>query len=133
MQPHNTTVTEYVCETCGKVHSRDTAQTRRYRHHFCCVACRQAWHRGPAHASWISGRLQHPSGYIRITLPNGGGTVWEHRWVWEQANGPIPDGYEIHHRNHKKGDNRLENLELIKDHDHRILHGLERRKQNGAS
>jgi len=33
-----------------------------------------------------------------------------HRYVWEQANGPIPKGWIIHHINGIPGDNRLENL-----------------------
>lgn len=51
-------------------------------------------------------------GYVRLTLPTGE-RVLEHRWLWEQANGPIPPGAIIHHRNEIKTDNRLENLELV--------------------
>jgi hypothetical protein len=51
-------------------------------------------------------------GYIRLTLP-GGRRVLEHRWVWEQKNGPIPPGGLIHHINEIKTDNRIENLKLV--------------------
>ena len=45
-----------------------------------------------------------------IKLSNG---KWEHRAVWEEANGDIPKGMQIHHINGKKNDNRLENLKLV--------------------
>ena len=39
--------------------------------------------------------------------------IYEHRWVWEQANGKIPKGMQIHHINGDRHDNRLENLSLV--------------------
>lgn len=41
-----------------------------------------------------------------------------HRYVWEKENGKIPKGFDIHHRNRDKSDNRLENLELIEHTEH---------------
>lgn len=37
----------------------------------------------------------------------------EHRVIWEEANGPIPEGLEVDHINGEVGDNRLENLRLV--------------------
>ena len=42
----------------------------------------------------------------------------EHRVVWIEANGPIPVGHHVHHRNGNITDNRLENLELLSAADH---------------
>lgn len=67
------------------------------------------------------GRTWHrrPSGYFvaRLLL---------HREVWEAANGPIPEGYQIHHLNGNKGDNRLENLALLSHSEHSALHCVEK-------
>ena len=38
---------------------------------------------------------------------------YEHRKVWENAYGAIPDGLVIDHINGKKDDNRIENLQLL--------------------
>jgi len=47
---------------------------------------------------------------------------FEHRRVWEDAHGPIPDGYVVHHLNEDKLDNRLDNLCLMRRGDHGELH-----------
>ena len=51
-----------------------------------------------------------------------------HRWVWTQANGPIPTGMHVHHKNHDHKDNRLENLELITPSQHSKIHGRQSKK-----
>lgn len=43
----------------------------------------------------------------------------EHRLVWEQAHGPIPDGWVVHHLNGDKADNRIENLFAVSQEGHR--------------
>lgn len=47
-----------------------------------------------------------------------------HRDVWEFHNGPIPDGWHVHHINGDPADNRVENLQAISPSDHSALHGI---------
>lgn len=55
-------------------------------------------------------------GYIRVsygTRRMGTTSATAHRIVFEAAHGDIPEGLEIHHRNHVKTDNRIDNLTLV--------------------
>lgn len=119
MHRKTTTVT---CETCGLTFERDTYRARQRSHHFCSRPCFFEWNRGSNNPLWKADRGIDGLGYIWIRLPDGKGRRAEHRWVWEQANGPIPQGYEIHHRNEDRTDNRLENLELVTLAEHRRRH-----------
>jgi ribonucleotide reductase alpha subunit len=58
----------------------------------------------------------------RSSIETKNGTFYQSRWMWEQANGPIPDGYEVHHKNEDRWDDRLSNLELKAQFDHRSDH-----------
>jgi len=80
-------------------------------------------------------KSKHPSGrgyttkkgYHRLTIwypeTKSSRNVFAHVWIWEQAHGPIPKGYCLHHKNGDKQDNRLENLELVDFATHKRIHG----------
>jgi len=46
-----------------------------------------------------------------------------HLWWWKIHHGPVKWGYQIHHKNRKKLDNRIENLEEIEKEEHEEMHG----------
>ncbi len=59
------------------------------------------------------------SGYVVIKVD--GCWYLEHRRVWERANGKLPEGWIVHHKNGIRTDNRLENLTAIGKKDHSFL------------
>lgn len=84
-------------------------------------------------------KSKHPSGFGYTTAKGyhraqlGGRLRLVHDWVWEQEHGPIPDGYDVHHRNEDKQDNRIENLQLVTTLEHKRLHSEHyRRPGDGA-
>jgi hypothetical protein len=89
-----------------------------------CVDCRakmMVQATGENNPSWKGGKTTHKQGYIMVkeTRPDKKGKYQlEHTAVWEAANGPLPDGYVIHHLNGQKTDNRLENLQALPRHQH---------------
>lgn len=91
------------CADCGKPCTRKSVRCRQ-----CDNRIRNGLRRGPLSPSWKGGRGKTAHGYIQVL--DGDRRVLEHRYIWEQANGPIPDKWVVHHFNGIKTDNRLENL-----------------------
>lgn len=48
-----------------------------------------------------------------------------HRVVWEYYNGPIPPGYDVHHKDHNPANNEIGNLELVEQKKHQSQHSRE--------
>lgn len=45
-----------------------------------------------------------------------------HREVWKAHNGDIPEGYDVHHKDHDRANNQIENLELMDGSEHNSMH-----------
>jgi len=58
----------------------------------------------------------------RVTETSANGTEWFNRWLWEQVNGSIPKGMQVHHRNNDATDDRLSNYELTTIGSHQSEH-----------
>ncbi|MBU5214382.1 HNH endonuclease signature motif containing protein [Heyndrickxia oleronia] len=76
----------------------------------------------------VTGRKRTPAGYVALcikTHPNSDvlGYVFEHRVVMEMYLGRylLPNEV-VHHKNHIKHDNRLENLEVMDHTEHTVMH-----------
>ena len=61
-------------------------------------------------------------GYLRRATGAGHELKLGHVIAWESVNGPVPDGYQIHHWNGDKQDNRLDNLALVDPVTHKRIH-----------
>lgn len=83
-------------------------------------------------------RFKCKGGYHKGTKTNGGYRYFSlfkdrietrdliHRFVYRTFVGKIPKGYDVHHKNEIRDDNRVENLELLKKEEHNRKHSLER-------
>jgi 5-methylcytosine-specific restriction endonuclease McrA len=81
--------------------------------------------RGPASPCWRGGRTRLRNGYWVVNVD--GELLLEHRHVLQQALGrKLLDSEIVHHFNHDKGDNRLENLFILTKEQHKRLHDQER-------
>lgn len=55
----------------------------------------------------------HGDGYVRLRRNSREEHQYAHRLIWETVYGPIPPGFHIDHRNGRKADNRIRNLEAV--------------------
>ena len=91
--------------------------------------------KGKRHVQWKGGRVKTVSGYIWIHCPNhprsNHGYVYEHRLVMEKYLGRYLKNSEIvHHVNHVRNDNRIENLTVLSKHKHHAIH-IKIERKNG--
>lgn len=76
---------------------------------------------GDKHHSWKGGRVINTGGYVDLRIGNK--YVLEHRYVMEQHLGrKLIGSEEVHHINHDKTDNSIENLMLFKNHAEHIAY-----------
>lgn len=82
------------------------------------------------HPMWRGGRFTRKDGYVVVYAPDWyierhndnldrGCYVFEHRLVWEQANGKmLKKNEQVHHLNGIRNDNRPENLAIVNNNNH---------------
>jgi ribonucleotide reductase alpha subunit len=58
----------------------------------------------------------------RRYIHSGKGWRAQYRWLWENTFGKQPSGFHIHHKNLNSFDDRLENLALISEEEHKNIH-----------
>lgn len=71
-------------------------------------------------------RKDKKTGYYLSSVAINGKRKRLHIYVWERENGTIPKGYQIHHIDHNKDNNSIENLEMLTSKEHTQRHIEER-------
>lgn len=101
--------------------------------------------RGEQSSGWKGGRSITGDGYVMVYIKSddffypmakesskkrdiGGGYVFEHRLVIAKHLGRCLQSWEIvHHKNHNRSDNQIENLQLVSDDRHKQITIMENR------
>lgn len=64
----------------------------------------------------------HAASGRRYIQPPGQNPMHYARWLWEQEHGPLDPGWDVHHVNLDRLDDRLENLVALPRAEHQRLH-----------
>lgn len=107
-----------VCEQCGQEFAKrpKEAYWQYDVRRFCSRRCRGLFENPRLPDS------EYVARYRTINTPDGR-RIQEHRWVMEQHIGrPLRRSEQVHHRNHNRLDNRIENLELVSSAEHGMRH-----------
>lgn len=101
---------------------------------FCSRKCYGIKSRGSGNSRWIGGR-RFFQGYWMLYVPGHPTAcknyILEHRIVMEKHLGRYLKTKEVvHHKNHDKSDNRIENLELMDIREHSRHHGKDNKGCN---
>jgi hypothetical protein len=113
------------CGVCGKERTMPALKVANPSFTGLCNPCARAGHRSHF---WKGGRIEHPNGYILIrvtpdhpfySMADSHNLIPEHRLKMAEHIGRVLEFDEIvHHKNGRKDDNRIENLELLKKNLH---------------
>lgn len=121
---HSANSVEFIYCACGCGKTR--TKTDRKGQYFKFIANHH--NRGEHNTAWRGGKITHYSGYVQIWKPqhhfaDHHGYIMEHRLVWEEHNKAclLPWG-NVHHKNHVRNDNRIENLQGLMNSEHTRLH-----------
>jgi len=140
------------CEGCGKDFTEYLSHASRRK--YCSIKCHAKYRTdrgsfGAENGMWKGGTTIHSSGYRYVADPDNafkslGNYIFEHRYVmenWLRENDPkseylttvegklfLNPEIVVHHKNHDKLDNRIENLECMTSGEHASHHHEERRQ-----
>ena len=78
-------------------------------------------------------QCKHGRGYTQFVVSEKGTvkSYLTHRFVYECFYGEIPEGMQIHHIDHDKQNNALDNLQMVTDEENKLHAKLAGRKTGG--
>lgn len=119
---------EFTCTNCNKQFLRRTPRGIRSKRPFCTIHCYFIFNNGLNHSGYKGKEFLDKKGYRVVSI--SGRRIKEHRWVMEQCIGrPLTPNEVVHHINHNKSDNRLENLKIMLPGEHTAMHAALRRER----
>lgn len=107
-----------ICENCGEKYKKRPSEAywQFEQRRFCGKRCA---------GKYLNPRIpnsEFKARYRKIKV-GGGRVVLEHRWIMEQHLGrPLESWEQVHHINHNRLDNRVENLEVVSSEEHSKRH-----------
>ena len=109
------------CFNCNIEFRQNNYRVKNNKRHFCCKKCDIAYNRKENHYRYSGGIDKQ--GYVHF-LENGK-SILAHRRIMEKHIGrKLLNGEIVHHVNHNRLDNRIENLKVMTIGDHSRLHKL---------
>ncbi len=127
----------YLRVECPLCHQQRWIIKSRYHEPCYCKQCFGKTTKGENHAHWNGGSFKTEYGYVQIriypndffySMANNKGYVLEHRLTMAKHLGRCLHDWEIiHHKNHIKDDNHIENLQLVSDDRHKQITIMESR------
>lgn len=113
------------CKNCKKEFNRGKLKSGRleaitdYRKRkFCSQECFFIYNQGRNHFNWMGGLKHRPDGYVRNNMDK-----YIHREIMEKyLDRKLKNNEVVHHINENPSDNRIKNLRLTTNSNHRIYH-----------
>jgi hypothetical protein len=122
---------EHFCENCGTKSLRFGKKVR-----YCTQTCANQTIKkfGKDHMRWNNGEAHCSSGYIMVlTSRKPRKYVFQHRLVMQEYLGrELSLSEVVHHINHNRSDNRLENLQVLSRAEHIKIHKPNSFHQRGS-
>ena len=118
------------CNHCGKIIKTGGKRNKKYCDVKCAGAAKRKYLDIPSCLNSADRKLDKNLGYVRVYAPmhneaNTWGYVYEHRLIAEEKilGRKLAKNEVVHHKNGKRWDNRIVNLEVMDRSEHAKLYG----------